>query len=99
MRYWERRLPNMTRIVANDPADAAALLYERKVDVAVMNALEAMAAQAHDAGITAMPLGNQPYVIALRRDNPILLSRLNQILADMRRDGTLQSIISRWSSR
>ncbi len=99
VRYWERRLPNMTRVAANDPADAVALLNERKVDVAVMNALEAMAAQAHNAGITATPLGNQPYVIALRRDNPILLSRLNQILADMRRDGTLQSIISRWSSR
>jgi ABC-type amino acid transport substrate-binding protein len=99
VRYWERRLPNVTRVAVTSITDAAALLNEGKVDVVVMDSLEAMGMGAQNGDLSAAPLNNQSYAIALRRDNPILLYRLNQTLAEMQRDGTLYSILTRWSSR
>lgn len=99
MRYWQRRLANVVIVEAADSSRALSALTSNQAEVFVTDVLQAMRLVTSDARFKAVTLMSQPYVIALRRDNPILLEKLNRVLSEMKADGTLTLITNHWSSR
>ena len=98
-RYWARRLADVTRVEAADNAAAIALLKAGDADAAIVPGLMAEKLSAQGEGWHISSLSKQPYAIALRSDNPHLREKLNETLAQMRADGTLDAIVARWASR
>jgi ABC-type amino acid transport substrate-binding protein len=96
-RYWERRLVNLTRVSTADDASAIGMLQTGRADAAIVPGLTAARLTAQGDMWQCSSISAQPYAIALRRDNARLLAALNQTLAQMRADGTLQAIVTRWA--
>lgn len=98
-RFWQRRLINMSRIEAADDEQALTMLRSGRADAMITSGLSAERFVQEAPNIIAATLVSQPYVIALRKDNPILLQHLNDVLNAMRSDGTLRGIVDRWTRR
>jgi ABC-type amino acid transport substrate-binding protein len=98
-RYWARRLANVTRVEVADNAVVIEKLKAGDADAAIVPGLTAEKLRAQGEGWHIISLSKQPYAIALRSDNPLLREKLNETLAQMHADGTLDAIVARWASR
>jgi ABC-type amino acid transport substrate-binding protein len=98
VRYWERRVPHLQRLPVPDDAAALAALHSNQADAAVVSVFGWAALQADGASDAwhASSLAPRPYVIALRRQDGRLLSEINQALARMVQDGTLEKWRKKW---
>jgi ABC-type amino acid transport substrate-binding protein len=86
-------------IVYPAAADAMNELRQNRVDLVVTDAPIAawfVSKYESDLGVLTKPLNEEPLAWALRRDDPELLSAINAALANLRRDGTLQTILDAW---
>jgi ABC-type amino acid transport substrate-binding protein len=97
-RFWERRLANMQRIDVTDDQVAARQLQHGEVDAMIVDALNAGKLQSTQNQLLVISIAPLPYVIAVRRDNPWLLSALDNHLQELRDDGLLQAIIDKWTN-
>ena len=102
-RYWVRRMENLTRVVVGDEESALAAVKSGEVDAAILEGLTAARLGGQTAAQVAQwqmeSIAPQPYAIVVRRDNPRLLAAVNQALDQMRADGTLESIVKRWTAK
>lgn len=49
-----------------------------------------------DLVVLEEPLDNEETAVALRKEDTVLLGQVNQVIADLRRDGTLEAMHRRW---
>ncbi|HPN16269.1 MAG: ABC transporter permease subunit [Acidobacteria bacterium] len=92
------RFPRAGIHLFDDVMDAVAALKARKVDYVITAYTTALQAARANPDLAVLPEEyNQAWAaIAVHKDNPRLLERINAVLEEMRDDGTLEEIISHW---
>ena len=80
------------------PQEVLCALKEGKVEAAMVDAVSAYQFIAAEGGVQVVgdPLTDELYVIAVRLDSPLLLKAINEALAEMREDGTLERLQEKW---
>jgi ABC-type amino acid transport substrate-binding protein len=95
---WGRRLPNLRILPYNTPDEALAAVSLGEVDAVLIDSVSGRLYLLHqpnlhivDAAVTL-----EPYVLAVRKEDGLLLQNVNESLARLRADGRLERIIHRW---
>ena len=91
-------IPPPTVIAVDDPISATALLQTQTVDAIVIDHVSAqiVLGSLPTAGILTPPLTDEPYVIAVRREDSKLLEALERTLTALESDGTLEKLLHTW---
>jgi polar amino acid transport system substrate-binding protein len=100
--FVQRNFPNARRVALTTAADGAAALRRRTIDIFVHDAPSiAWLVSANEADLAGIwqYLNREQLAWGVRRDDPELLARLNEILATWKQDGTLAGILARWLPR
>ena len=82
----------------DDGATAVQNLLAGKVDCVVIDSAPAQEYVKANAGLTILDTEytNEDYAIGLAKDNTALQEALNKALAELKADGTIQSIIDKY---
>ena len=101
-----RKLPGLTVVLYQTAAEALAAVTAGKAEVALVDHVSALAATAPSnlsgsgvgsgLRIVGSPLVEEPYAVAVRRESRHLLHALNDVLAEMEADGTLEALTAKW---
>jgi ABC-type amino acid transport substrate-binding protein len=69
-----------------------------EVEAAIVDAVSAYEFIAAEGGVQVVgdPLTDEPYVIAVRLDSPMLLRAINEALVGIKEDGTLERLQGKW---
>lgn len=97
--FVQQRIPNADRVAFQKPSDAAWELRNRRVSLVIHDGYAiAWLVSENEADLTAMwtPLTEEQLAWAVRRQDVDLLQAANRLLARMKEDGTLTSVIRRW---
>jgi polar amino acid transport system substrate-binding protein len=99
-RYVRQNFIKASRIVLFDKTDHAAVaLTENKITAFIHDAPAVMwAVSRHEAEICGLweSMKEEKIAWGVRKDNPELLAKLNEIIEKWRNDGTLDAIIAKW---
>jgi polar amino acid transport system substrate-binding protein len=97
-RLWARRVVGVTVRPMSTAAEALAAVEAGQSDAAVVDALAAYGFLAGQAGLALAgpPIEPEPYVVAVSIESPVLLRRLEETLAEMEADGTMEAMRVRW---
>ncbi len=97
-RTWARRLMGMTVIPCQSAEEALARVAAGEADAALVDHLSARMGigQGLPLRIAGDPVTDEPYAIAVRREDSALLRAVNEILVAMEEDGTLLQLRQRW---
>jgi len=105
-RKWARRLPDLTIAPYQTAAEALASVAAGEADGALVDHVSALAATAclrspkpgtgGGLVIVGKPLVEEPYAVAVQRESRHLLQAINEALAEMEADGTMEALIERW---
>ncbi len=90
--------PSPTVIAIDDPVTITTLLRAGTVDAIVIDHVSALLAVSSDpsASILTPSLTDEPYVIAVRREDTRLLEALEEALTALESDGTLEKLVYTW---
>ena len=83
----------------NNGADAVEALKTGKVDVVIIDnepAKSFVNANPNDIRILETEYTNEDYAIAVNKESTVLLTKINEVLAAMKADGTLDAIIAKY---
>lgn len=96
-RNWQRRLVSLEELPCQTAAQALERLTAGEADAALVDHLSALAAvgAGHNLRVVAF-VTDEPYAVAVRRQDRGLLRALDEALAAMRADGTLAALQRRW---
>jgi polar amino acid transport system substrate-binding protein len=97
--FVQQRIPNAVRVAVQTPSDAAWELRNRRVSLFIHDGYSiAWLVSENEAELTATwtPLTEEHLAWAVRRQDADLLQAANTLLARMKEDGTLTSVIRRW---
>lgn len=93
-----RRLADLTVVQRQTAMEALEAVAAGEVDAALVDRVSAL--QAIGAGseviIVGEPVTEEPYAVAVRRDSQRLLQAINEALADMKTDGTMDALVAKW---
>jgi len=91
-------VPSPTVVAVNDPVTITTLLQTEAADAIVIDHVSAQIAIGSDpsASILTPSLTDEPYVIAVRREDTKLLEALETILIALESDGTLEKLVRTW---
>ncbi|MFQ6058613.1 MAG: substrate-binding periplasmic protein [Anaerolineae bacterium] len=80
------------------PQEALEALKEGAVEAAIVDAVSAYGFIASQGGVKIVgpPVADEPYVIAVRLDSPVLLKEINEALKGMREEGVFEQLQARW---
>lgn len=97
-RRWARRLGNLTVESRNTAGEALAAVESGTADAALVDAITArLYRREHPTLVVGEePITSEPYAVALRAGERSLLNAIDDVLAEMEADGTLQAIRDRW---
>ena len=95
-RKWARQLSDLTVVPYQTAAGALAALAAGEADAALVDRVSALAATG--LVIAGDPVVEEPYAVAVRHDSQHLLRAINDALAEMEADGTIEALIERWMS-
>ena len=104
-RKWAENVPDLTVVPCQTAAEALAAVAAGEADVALVDHVSALMAIGETPGVSENPWGlvvigesvvEEPYAVAVRKENQRLLRAINEALADMEMDGTLDALVSRW---
>ena len=100
-RKWAERLPDLTIVPYQTAAEALAAVAAGRADVALVDHVSALVAIGKTPGVSENPWGlepvvEEPYAVAARKESQRLLQAINEALADMEMDGTLNTLVDRW---
>ncbi|MBN1180232.1 MAG: amino acid ABC transporter substrate-binding protein [Anaerolineae bacterium] len=97
-RAWERRIGDLTILPAQTAAEALAWAASGQADAALVDHLSAWGATGAGSGLRVVgePVTSVPYAIAARIEDGRLIRYLNELLAEMEADGTLEALRVRW---
>ncbi len=91
-------VPSPTIIAVDDPVTITTLLRTGTVDAIIIDHVSAQLALGSlpTASILTPPLTDEPYVIAVKREDTRLLEALEKTLAALESDGTLRQLANTW---
>jgi ABC-type amino acid transport substrate-binding protein len=97
-RRWTRRVTDVTVVQHQTPACALDALEAGEADVVLVDRVSALQAIAagRDLTIVGEPVVAVPYAAAVRRGDQQLLRAINQVLREMKGDGTLDRLAAKW---
>lgn len=97
-RQWARRLADFTVVSHPTAAEALASVAAGEADVALVDHVSALQAVGSGRELTVMgrPVVEAPYAVATRQENWRLLQAIDEALAAMERDGTLDALVDEW---
>ena len=109
-RKWARRLSDLTVVPYQTAAEALAAVAAGQADGALVDHVSALVATGKTLGVSENPKGfegfelvivgepvvEEPYAVAVRHDSQRLLRAINEALAEMKADGTLEALIAEW---
>jgi polar amino acid transport system substrate-binding protein len=106
-RKWARRLPDLTVAHYQTAAEALAAVAAGEADVVLVDHVSALAATAKalrvsedpkgfELAIVGDPVVEEPYAVAVHRESQHLLQAINEALARMERDGTMEMLAATW---
>lgn len=81
-------------------ADAVQALKQNKIDCVIIDSEPAKAFVAANEGLTILPdpFQEEEYAICISKDNTELKDKINAALAELKADGTIDSIVSKYIS-
>jgi ABC-type amino acid transport substrate-binding protein len=97
--FVQQSFPYARRIPLTVASDGALALRRRTIDVFVHDGPSiAWLVSANEADLTGLfePLNKENLAWAVRRNDPQLLTQVNESLAAWKRDGTLVGVLARW---
>ncbi len=98
--YVRRNFSNAANIIAFQKAsDAPFLLKNRRIDLFVDDAPSVVWLASENEGMLKgfwEPLNEEHFGWGVRRDDPQLLMKVNLILKNWKKDGTLREVLTRW---
>jgi ABC-type amino acid transport substrate-binding protein len=97
-RKWARRLSGLRVIQYQTAKEAVAAVVAGKADAALVDHVSALAATGSESGLVIVetPVVERLYAVAVHRDSRHLLRAIDETLADMAADGTMESLIDEW---
>jgi len=97
-RRLAQRLSNLKLVPFPDPTAVLQAVVDGQADAALTDAVSAWQFRARTGQVTILPgrLVEEPYVIAVRADAPLLLAALNKALIEMKTDGSLEKLWTTW---
>ncbi len=109
-RKWARRLSDLAVVPYQTAAEALAAVAAGEADGALVDHVSALAATGKTLGVSENPKGfegfelvivgepvvEEPYAVAMRHDSQRLLRAINEALAEMEADGTLEMLVAEW---
>lgn len=95
---WERRLTDLVILPYNSSAEAMAAVAAEEADVALVDSVSGRLYLMTRPGLrrSERPATSEPYAMVVRADDMVLLTKLNERLADLRSSGRLEQIVSKW---
>jgi len=99
---WERRLEGLEIQTYGSVGDALTAVASGNADAALVDRVGGLlylkdpANHADGLAMSAEPVAPEPYAIAVRIDDRILMEKINGALAKLRKSGQLDVIIERW---
>lgn len=98
VRQWARRLPGLTVLPCQTAEEALIQVASGKADAAVVDHLSALQVigKGEPVRIVGEMLTDEPYAIAVRREDGALLQAINGLLVAMEEDGTLPRLRKKW---
>jgi ABC-type amino acid transport substrate-binding protein len=95
---WARRLPNLDILPYNTPDDALAAVSQGEVDAVLIDGVSGRLYLLNqpnlrivDAAVTL-----EPYALVVRKEDDLLLQKLNESLGRLKRNGRVEEIIQQW---
>jgi len=100
-RKWARRLPGLVVAPYETAAGALAAVAAGEADGALVDHVSALAEIGAGSGLVVVggPVVAQPYAVGVRRENVYLLRAINDALAEMEADGTMDALAAEWLKR
>jgi len=100
-RKWAQRLSDLTVAPYQTAAEALTAITAGEADVALVDRVSALAAIGKIPRVLENPWGlepvvKEPYAVAVRKESQHLLRAINEALAEMQTDGTLEMLVERW---
>lgn len=95
-RKWDRRLPGLRTERFQTAAEALAAVAGGQADVALVDHVSALACAESGLIIVGEPVVSEPCAVAVHRDSRYLLRAIDEALAEMRVDGTLDALVTEW---
>jgi polar amino acid transport system substrate-binding protein len=111
-RKWARRLSGLTVVPYQTASEALATVAVGEADAALVDHVSALVAIARtssqeqartclplygvDLVVVGKPVVEEPYAVAVHRDSRYLLRAINDALAGMEADGTLEALTTKW---
>lgn len=95
---WERQIPDLTILPLPAPDDALWVVLQQEADAAVVDQVSGRLyrRQAPDLILQPRPVTVEPYAFAVRLSDDELLELMDDALAELKSDGTLDQIMERW---
>ena len=95
---WSRRLANLAVIPYNTPDEALTAVLNHEADAALIDSISGRLYLMNEPGLvrgeTAVTV--EPFAIVTRKEDELLLEKLNESLDNLQTSGQLKQIISKW---
>ncbi len=100
-RKWARRLVDLTLVHHETADEALAAVAAGEADAALVDHVSALLAAGEGSGsaIVAEPVVEELYAVGVHRKSRYLLRALDEALADMEKDGTMDALVAEWLER
>lgn len=97
-RAWQRRLPDLEVLPCSTADAALGQVVAGAADAALVDQLSALAAigAGRNLVVVGSSVTDEPYAVAVRRQDRALLRAIDEALATMAADGTLAALQQRW---
>lgn len=96
-RKWVRRLVEFEVIPYQTAGEALAAVRAGETDAALVDHVSALQfGVGGELVIAGEPVVSEPYAVAVSEDNPSLLRAVSDTLAEMKTDGTVNALVSKW---
>lgn len=96
-RKWVRRLAELTLVPYQTADEALAAVKDGEANAALVDHVSALRFGVDDElTIVGEPVVSEPYAVAVSEDSPGLLRAVDEALAEMESDGTIEALVSKW---
>ena len=95
-RKWARRLSGLTVVPYQTAAEALAAVTTGEADAALVDHVSAKSGATSGLIIVGEPVVEEPYALAVHRESRYLLRAIDDALAEMEADGTMETLTNKW---